>query len=143
MRQFLKFLIALLIAVIIVVAIRTFAFTVYTAPVAVGNGVRAGQKVAVNKLCRHSDFRRGDLLAFTVSGEAPAVAIVDPPQEIGMVVAVPGDTIAVKGQRYRIPFKCCDRCQCHNCRLYLVDTGNGRRLVHKHQIVGKVLSLKL
>ncbi len=142
MRQFLKFLIALLIAVIIVMAIRLFAFTVYTAPVAIGKGVRAGQRVMVNKLCRHSEFKRGDFLAFTVSGEAPMFAIVDPPQELGMVVAVPGDTIAVKRQHYRIPFKCCDRCQCHDCCLYLVDTGNGRRLVHKHQIIGKALSLE-
>lgn len=143
MRQFLKFLIALLIAVIIVVAIHTFAFTVYTAPVAIGKSVRTGQKVVVNKLCRHMDLMRGDFLAFTVRGEAPTFTIIDPPQELGMVVAVPGDTIAVKGQRYRIPFKCCDRCQCRDCCLYLVDTGNGRRLVHKHQIVGKVLSLEL
>lgn len=137
MRQFLKFLIALLIAVVTVMAIRTLAFTVYTAPVAIGKDVRAGQRVVVNKLCRHSDFRHGDFLAFTVSGEAPTFAIVDPPQELGMVVAVPGDTIAVKGQHYRIPFKCCDRCQCHDCCLYLVDTGVSRQLVHKHQVTGR------
>lgn len=137
MRQFLKFAVALVAAVAIVMAIRVFAFSVYTAPVSIGKELKAGKRVVVNKLNSHKDFTRGDLLVFTVSGEAPAFSLIGPPQELGMVVAVPGDTITVKGQRYRIPYKCCDRCQCRDCRLYLVDTGNARRLVYKHQIIGQ------
>lgn len=137
MRQFLKFIVALCVATLILTAIRTFAFTVYTAPVSIGNHPMAGQKVMVNKLCRHDDFRRGDLIVFTVSGEAPAFSLVGPPQELGRVVALPGDTINVKGLRYRIPKKCCNRCQCDDCRLYLVDTGVSRLLVHKHQVTGR------
>ena len=137
MRQFLKFAVALVIAVAVVAVVRLFAFTVYTAPAAIGKQLHTGQRVVVNKLVRHGDFQRGDLLVFTVSGEAPAVAFVGPPQEIGVVEAVPGDTIPVGGQRYRIPYKCCDRCGCRDCRIYLVDIGGHKRLVHKHQVVGR------
>lgn len=138
MRQFLKFFVALVIAVAVVMAIRVFAVTIYTAPNAIGKNMRTGQRVMVNKLCR-DNFKKGDVFAFTVSGDAPTFALVGPPQELGEVIAVPGDTITVNKQRYLIPYKCCVRCQCHDCKLYLVNTGNARLLVHKHQIVGKIL----
>lgn len=139
MRQLLKFAVALCVAVAVVIAVRMAAFTVCTAPVSIGGQLRAGSRVVVNKLRRCADFRRGDLMAFTVDGSTPRLSLTEPPQQIGMVAAVPGDTITVRGQRYRIPYKCCDRCQCADCRLYLVDTGSGRRLVHKHQVVGRVV----
>lgn len=141
MRQFLKFAVALAIAVAVVMAVRAFAFTIYTAPLPIGKQLRGGDKVAVNKLSRCRDLQRGDMVVFAVSGEAPRFAIVGPPQELGVVIGVPGDTVAVGGQRYRIPYKCCDRCQCNDCRLYLVDTGLRRCLVHKHQMAGKAWRL--
>lgn len=138
MRQLLRFLLALCVAVMLVIGVRMFAFTVYASPVTIGSGVHKGSKVVVNKLCRNENFEKGEYIIFTVSGEAPQFAVVEPPQQIGMVVAVPGDTITVEKQRYRIPYICCDRCQCSDCRLYLVDTGGAHKLVHKHQVVGKV-----
>lgn len=127
------------IAVIIVIAVRMFAFTIYISPVTIGNSLHGGDHVVVNKFNRYGNFSRGDLIVFTTNGEAPHIAFLEPPQEIGMIVAVPGNIITVNKVRYRIPYKCCDRCQCSDCCLYLVDTGNGRKLVHKHQVVGKIL----
>ena len=121
--------------------VRIFAFTIYSAPSSIGGKLKEGDKVVVNKLSHCQEFQKGDLLVFTEKGEAPRFAIIEPPQSLGMVVAVPGDTITVNKQRYRIPYKCCERCQCHDCKLYLVDTGCGKRLVHKHQIIGKASSL--
>lgn len=114
-----------------------FAFTIYTAPASIGKYLKTGDRVVVNKLSHCQDLQRGNLIVFTVSGEPPAFALVGPPQQLGQIIAVPGDVIVVKKQRYRIPYKCCDRCQCVDCKLYLVDTGHSQRLVHKHQIVGK------
>lgn len=138
MRQILNFIIALCIAVIIVIAVHMFAFTIYTSPVTIGNSLRKGDHVVVNKFNRYGDFSRGELIVFTTKGEAPHFSFLEPLQEIGLIVAVPGNIITVGKERYRIPYKCCDRCQCYDCCLYLVDTGNGRKLVHKHQVVGKV-----
>ena len=127
-RQLLKFIIALAIAI-------------YTVPAPLGQGLRTGDRVVVNKLVRSRAPRRGDLIVFTVSGEAPAASLIGPPQELGLVVNLPGDTIVISSRRYVIPLRCCDRCPCRDCRLYLVETGHGKRLVYKHQIVGKAVPL--
>ena len=140
-RQLLKFVIALAIAMAVVMVVRVFAITIYTVPAPLGQGLRTGDRVVVNKLVRSRAPRRGDLIVFTVSGEAPAVSLIGPPQELGLVVNLPGDTIAVSARRYVIPLRCCDRCPCRDCRLYLVETGHGKRLVYKHQIVGKAVPL--
>lgn len=125
----------------IVVVVRVFAITIYTVPAPLGQGLRTGDRVVVNKLARSRAPRRGDLIVFTVRGDAPAVSLIGPPQELGQVVNLPGDTINVARRRYVIPLKCCDRCPCRDCRLYLVETGHGKRLVYKHQIVGKAARL--
>ena len=125
----------------VVVVVRVFAITIYTVPAPLGQGLRTGDRVVVNKLVRSRAPRRGDLIVFTVSGEAPAVSLIGPPQELGLVVNLPGDTIVISSRRYVIPLRCCDRCPCRDCRLYLVETGHGKRLVYKHQIVGKAVPL--
>ena len=140
-RQLLKFVIALAIAMTVVVVVRMFAITVYTVPAPLGQGLRTGDRVVVNKLARSRAPHRGDLIVFTVSGDAPSVSLIGPPQEIGQVVNLPGDTIAISTRRYVIPLRCCDRCPCRDCRLYLVETGHGKRIVYKHQIVGKAVPL--
>jgi signal peptidase I len=129
------------VASLLVVVIRLFVFTIYTVPAPLGQALRTGDRVVVNKFPHCQNFRRGDLIVYTVSGEAPAVALVGPPQELGQIVNVPGDTIRFGKTRYYIPYKCCDRCPCEDCCLYLVDNGHGKRLVHKHQIVGKAARL--
>ena len=140
-RQLLKFVIALAIAMAVVVVVRVFAITIYTVPAPLGQGLRTGDRVVVNKLVRSRAPRRGDLIVFTVSGDAPSVSLIGPPQELGLVVNLPGDTIVISSRRYVIPLRCCDRCPCRDCRLYLVETGHGKRLVYKHQIVGKAVPL--
>lgn len=125
----------------LVVVVRVFAITIYTVPAPLGQGLRTGDRVVVNKLARSHAPRRGELIVFTVSGEAPAVSLIGPPQELGQVVNLPGDTIAISASRYVIPLRCCDRCPCRDCRLYLVETGHGKRLVYKHQIVGMAVPL--
>lgn len=125
----------------IVVVVRVFAITIYTVPAPLGQGLRTGDRVVVNKLARSRALHRGELIVFTVNGEAPAVSLIGPPQELGEVVNLPGDTITVARRRYVIPLKCCDRCPCRDCRLCLVETGHGKRLVHRHQIVGKAARL--
>lgn len=125
----------------VVVVVRVFAITIYTVPAPLGQGLRTGDRVVVNKLVRSRAPRRGDLIVFTVSGEAPAASLIGPPQELGLVVNLPGDTIVISSRRYVIPLRCCDRCPCRDCRLYLVETGHGKRLVYKHQIVGKAVPL--
>ncbi|EGN55965.1 hypothetical protein Premu_0483 [Hallella multisaccharivorax DSM 17128] len=140
-RQLLKFILALAVAVAIVVVIRMFAFTICTVPTPIGQELRTGNRMIVNKLTRCHDLRQGDLIVFTVSGEAPAISLIGPPQEIGMVVNLPGDTITVKRRRWLIPIRCCNRCPCRDCKVYLVDTGHGYRLVHRHQIIGKAVRL--
>lgn len=125
----------------IVVVVRVFAITIYTVPAPLGQGLRTGDRVVVNKLARSRALRRGEFIVFTVNGEAPAVSLIGPPQELGEVVNLPGDTITVARRRYVIPLKCCDRCPCRDCRLCLVETGHGKRLVHRHQIVGKAARL--
>lgn len=140
-RQIIKFIIALAAAVALVVVVRMFAFTVYTVPAPIGQGLRTGDRVLVNKVVRGRAVKRGELIVFTVSGEAPAVSLIGPPQELGKVLNLPGDTITISGRLYLIPMRCCDRCPCRDCRLYLVETGRGKRLVYKHQIVGKATRL--
>lgn len=140
-RQLLKFIIALAIAVTLVVVVRVFAITIYTVPAPLGQRLRTGDKVVVNKLARSRAIHREDLIVFTVSGDAPAASLIGPPQELGEVINLPGDTITVDSSRYVIPVKCCERCPCRDCCLFLVETGHGNRLVHKHQIVGKAARL--
>ena len=84
----------------IVVVVRVFAITVYTVPAPLGQGLRTGDRVVVNKLARSRAPRRGDLIVFTVRGDAPAVSLIGPPQELGQVVNLPGDTINVARRRY-------------------------------------------
>lgn len=65
----------------IVVVVRVFAITVYTVPAPLGQGLRTGDRVVVNKLARSRAPRRGDLIVFTVRGDAPAVSLIGPPQD--------------------------------------------------------------
>lgn len=137
MKQVVKFAAALCVALILVMGVRAVAFSLCRVPSDVGRVLHRGNRVWVNKLARTANFGRGDIIVFATQGTPPLISLYSRDEAIGCVVAVPGDTISVGGRRYRIPFRCCDRCGCDDCCLYLVDTGHGRRLVHKHQIVGR------
>lgn len=129
MKQTLKFVMALGVAILVVFAVRAYLFTTYTVQDNIGHVLRRGDKVLVNKWWR-APIQRGDLLVFDVS-----------PAAIGQVVALPGDTITLAGVRYRIPVTCCNRCQCPDCKLYLFDVGTQKTLVFKHRVVGKAYRL--
>lgn len=129
MRQFAKFVVALGVFVVILLAVRAFAFAIYTVPTDVAPSLRKGDRVMVDKV-HVATFSRGDFMVFC-----------QPERLVGAVVAVPGDTVSVGRNRYRIPHRCCRRCACPDCKLYLVDTGHNRILVHLHQVEGKARKL--
>lgn len=132
-RHAARFLLALLLATFVMLAVRAFAFTIYTVP---DKGwepdFHQGDRVIVNKLDR-VPVKKHDLIAFTDS--AGHVCFV------GRVEAVPGNIIRCGENFYRIPYICCKRCRCPDCKLYEVRIGHRHILVHKHQIIGKVYRL--
>ena len=93
------------------VAVHAFAFAVCTLPTGFGNEYHKGDRVVVNKLV-HDSFRRGDLVLYYPDWRVTS-----------------------------IPLRCCHKCRCMDCKLYLVNTGQGQTLVHLHQIVGKAYRL--
>lgn len=137
MKQVLKFAAALCVALVLVLGVRAVALSLCRVPSDIGRVLHRGDRVWVNKLARTANFSRGDIVVFVTHGTPQPFSLYTRDEAIGCVVAVPGDTIAVAGKSYRIPYRCCDRCGCDDCRLYLVDTGHGRCLVHKHQVVGR------
>ena len=126
-----KFLISLVLALLVVWAIRTYVFTVFSVPAGgLPPQLKEGNRVIVNRIdC--DVFIRGEVVVYTDSVT----------YFIGKITKMPGDTIAFDTNRYVIPTVCCKRCGCKDCRYYLVRTANGEQLVHKHQIVGKAYKL--
>lgn len=129
MKQLIQAFIALCIALLVLLVVRAFAFTVYEVPTNINLVLKKGDRVMVNKLS-HSDCRRGELVVFRDSGNM-----------IGCVLAVPGDTVRVGRERFVIPMQCCKRCTSPDCKLYMMDIGAGRTLVYKHQMIGKAYRL--
>ena len=161
MKIAVKFLIALGLSLLLVWAVRTFAFTVFT--VRAGGlppQLQAGNRVIVNRIdCDF--FNRGDVVVFTDSVFAPAKnqakvkgqrqvgnqvqpnprKFVSEAYFIGRIEKLPGDTILVDTASFIIPMVCCRRCGCKDCRFYLLKTPTGQQLVHKHQMIGKAYKL--
>ncbi len=129
MNQVIKATIALGIALVIMFAVRGYAFTICSVPTDISSQLRRGDRVLVNKMV-HAGFRRGDLLVF---GQTEKL--------IGAVEGVPGDTVRLNGRSYRIPMRCCGKCGCPDCKIYLVSMGKGKTLVHQHQVIGKAHKL--
>lgn len=63
MRQFAKFIVALGVFMVLFLAVRAFAFAIYTVPTDVMPTLRKGDRVVVNKVA-HATFERGDLMVF-------------------------------------------------------------------------------
>lgn len=129
MKQFVKILLTLAVATLIVVLVRACLFTVFTVTADLGPALRKGDRVLVNRI-GDTRLHRGELMVFYTTEPC-----------IGQVVAVPGDTIVLRSGRYVIPYRCCDRCLCPDCKLYLVNTGQSRILVHRHQVLGPAYRL--
>jgi len=156
-----KFLIALGLSLLLVWAVRTFAFTVFTVPAGgLPPQLKAGTRVIVNRIdCDF--FNRGDVVVFTDSVFAPvkkqaqsqagsqgqsqaqpqARKFVSEAYFIGRIEKLPGDTILIDTVKYIIPTVCCKRCGCKDCRFYLLKTPTGQQVVHKHQMIGKAYKL--
>lgn len=131
MNNGVKFVLALFVATLLMLAIRAFAFTVYSVPADnIVKDYRQGDRVIVNRLARTA-FNKGDHIVFTDS--------VD--NFVGTIVALPGDTIAYNRECYVIPMSCCERCPCPDCKYYLVESSGEQHLIHKHLFVGKAYKL--
>ena len=129
MRQALKSLLALLVAATVMMVIRAYVFTIYTVPVRLDDNVGKGDRVGVlHWLCSSPDS--GDIVVYG-----------DTVKTIGRIKAMPGDSITVKGTRYRIPEQCCKRCKSTDCHTFLIDTGHGETLIQKHEVLGKAWKL--
>ena len=149
MKIAVKFLIALGLSLLLVWAVRTFAFTVFTVPAGgLPPQLKAGNRVIVNRIdCDF--FNRGEVVVFTDSvfapvenqGQSQVRKFVLKAYFIGRVEKLPGDTILVDTASYIIPMVCCRRCGCKDCRFYLLKTPTGQQLVHKHQMIGKAYKL--
>ena len=161
MKIAVKFLIALGLSLLLVWAVRTFAFTVFTVPAGgLPPQLKAGTRVIVNRIdCDF--FNRGDVVVFTDSVFAPvkkqaqsqagsqgqsqaqpqARKFVSEAYFIGRIEKLPGDTILIDTVEYIIPTVCCKRCGCKDCRFYLLKTPTGQQVVHKHQMIGKAYKL--
>lgn len=161
MKIAVKFLIALGLSLLLVWAVRTYAFTVFTVPAGgLPPQLQAGNRVIVNRIdCDF--FNRGDVVVFTDSVFAPAKnqakvkgqrqvgnqvqpnprKFVSEAYFIGRIEKLPGDTILIDTVKYIIPMVCCKRCGCKDCRFYLLKTPTGQQLVHKHQMIGKAYKL--
>ena len=152
---------------LLVWAVRTFAFTVFTVPAGgLPPQLKAGNRVIVNRIdCDF--FNRGEVVVFTDSVFAPVKnqglsqakvqsqagnqaqsqaqpqprKFVSEAYFIGRIEKLPGDTIRIDTASYIIPVVCCRRCGCKDCRFYLLKTPTGQQLVHKHQMIGKAYKL--
>ncbi len=141
MKIAVKFLIALGLSLLLVWAVRTYAFTVFTVPAGgLPPQLQAGNRVIVNRIdCDF--FNRGDVVVFRDSVTYQRRKIVAEAYFIGRVEKQPGDTIRIDTVQYIIPTVCCKRCGCKDCRFYLLKTPTGQQVVHKHQMIGKAYKL--
>ena len=141
MKIAVKFLIALGLSLLLVWAVRTFAFTVFTVPAGgLPPQLKAGNRVIVNRIdCDF--FNRGEVVVFRDSVTYQRRKIVAEAYFIGRIEKLPGDTIRIDTVQYIIPTVCCKRCGCKDCRFYLLKTPAGQHLVHKHQMIGKAYKL--
>lgn len=145
MKIAVKFLIALGLSLLLVWAVRTYAFTVFTVPAGgLPPHLEEGNRVIVNRIdCDF--FNRGEIVVYADSVALPLrnqrrknVFMV---YFIGRIDKLPGDTLRIDTASYIIPMECCKRCGCKDCRFYLLKTPAGEQLVHKHQMIGKAYKL--
>ena len=157
MKIAVKFLIALGLSLLLVWAVRTYAFTVFTVPAGgLPPHLEEGNRVIVNRIgCDF--FNRGEIVVYADSvalpihnqslnqslnqGLNPRLKRVIVEYFIGRIEKLPGDTLRIGKASYIIPMVCCKRCGCKDCRFYLLKTPAGEQLVHKHQMIGKAYKL--
>ena len=141
MKIAVKFLIALGLSLLLVWAVRTYAFTVFTVPAGgLPPHLEEGNRVIVNRIdCDF--FNRGEIVVYADSVALPLRKQVIVEYFIGRIEKLPGDTLRIGKASYIIPTECCKRCGCKDCRFFLLKTPAGEQLVHKHQMIGKAYKL--
>ena len=169
MKIAVKFLIALGLSLLLVWAVRTYAFTVFTVPAGgLPPHLEEGNRVIVNRIgCDF--FNRGEIVVYADSVALPIhnqslnqgynqglnqshnqgfnqslnprLKRVIVEYFIGRIEKLPGDTLRIGKASYIIPMVCCKRCGSKDCRFYLLKTPAGEQLVHKHQMIGKAYKL--
>ncbi len=100
--------------------VRTYVVTIFS-------DSQTGKRVVVSRLgCEL--FDKGQQVVFCQAGK----------HFLGVVMAQPGDTVSLAGEKYLVPQRCaCNGTDCDDCRYYLVKTHSGTTLVNHHNMVGK------
>ncbi|MDD7318428.1 MAG: signal peptidase I [Prevotellaceae bacterium] len=126
-----KFILTLALALVLMLAVRSYAFTIYKVPNSSLEPVlKKNDRVVVNRLSR-GRFLRGDIVVFTADSSY-----------IGVIGNIPGDTVALGGRQYVLPERCgCQRCGCSERAVFLVRQGGRQALIHRDDIIGKAYRL--
>lgn len=133
MRDVLKFTVVLVAAVIVMLLVRTYAFSIYRVTSAdLEPRVMRNSRVMVNKF-RRSTFQRGDLIVFRTDSSY-----------IGVIEQLPGDTVIINNEEFVLPNNCsCHDCDCLENNCYLVNQGRGMTVVRQQEIVGSAFLLNV
>ena len=129
MKQTLKTIVAFLVAAVIMLAVRTYVFTIYTVPADIDRHIVKGNRVGVlHWLC--SDIQRGDVVVYG-----------DSIKNIGKVKAVPCDSVVNNGIINHKPKQCCSTCNSSDCHTFMLVVSGKETLVQKHDMLGKAWRL--
>ena len=133
MRNAIKFILAVATAIILMLVVRAYAFTIYKVSNSNLNPVlKKNDRVLVNKLDR-ARFSHGDMVVFSADSSY-----------VGVVNGVPGDTVTLDSTSYVLPERCgCQECECKERAMFLVWQGKENVLIHKDDIIGKAYKLSL
>ena len=123
MKNALKFILALTVMLLVMLAVRAWAFTIYQVTTSdLHPEVRKGDRMIVNRLgCTYDKGK------YVVFGKKEAF--------IGKVLAVPGDTVSISGKDYLLPTRC-PLCNSNHHRYYMVSVGKQEMLIHQADIIG-------
>ncbi len=123
MKNALKFILALTVMLLVMLAVRAWAFTIYHVTTSDFHPeVRKGDRMIVNRL--GCTYDKGEYIVF---GNEDAF--------IGKVKAVPGDTVNITGKDYLLPTRC-PLCGSKEHRYYMVSVGKQQTLIHQADIIG-------
>ena len=123
MKNALKFFLALTVMLLLMLAVRAWAFTIYRVNTSdFRPDLFSGDRVLVNRL--KCAYEKGDFIVFGADSCL-----------IGKVKATPGDTVAIEGKQYMLPTQC-PLCGNSKHRYYIISVGHRQTLIHQSDIVG-------
>jgi len=131
LRNAIKFGLALAAAILLMLAVRAYAFAIYKVTNSnLKPDVEVNDRVVVDKLSR-VPFQKGDLVVFHTDSSY-----------IGKLISLPGDTILLNDSSYVLPNTCgCRGCKCVESNCYLVSLGSTQSIIQHHHILGKAYRL--